>query len=214
MSDVKITVGMLKGGTSRTTTAVYLALAEHRRHGARVLLVDADPANGTAYEWVEDAQRNGWPKEVEMAYLPVSSLPTKVPEIMDDRRIENVVIDTGNSDATIRNALRVTDHLVIPIAPSLSESTRFRPTLEVATQVAMERHIEVSILLTRVVHGTLSRAGMKAMLESQYGTIGLNILNAEIPRLERFATAYGKVPADLSPYTAALDELHTIEERN
>ena len=76
---MRITVGMLKGGASRTTTAVYLALADHARSGKPVLLVDADPANGTAFEWAEDAREAGqWPAGVEVAYWPVASLAKRV----------------------------------------------------------------------------------------------------------------------------------------
>jgi chromosome partitioning protein len=123
-------------------------------------------------------------------------------------RYDSVVIDTGNDASAIRAGLEVTDHLVVPIAPTGTESTRLRPTLEAAAEVAQRRHIELSLLLTRV-RRTRSKTESRAALE---GHMGLRVLQAEVPLLERFAAAYGTRPADLSPYDQVIDELHKIEE--
>lgn len=204
---MKITVGMLKGGATRTTTSIYLALAEYEHSGGRVLVVDADPANGTAFEWVEDAQEAGeWPVAVEVAYWPVASLAKRVKAV--EARYESVVIDTGNDAAAIRSGLEVTDHLVVPIAPTGTESTRLRPTLEAAAEVAQRRPIELSLLLTRV-RRTRSKTESRTALEEH---MRLRVLQAEVPLLERFAAAYGTRPVDLSPYDQVIDELHKIEE--
>jgi cellulose biosynthesis protein BcsQ len=133
---------------------------------------------------------------------------------MEERGIKHVVIDTGNSADAIRYALEATDHLVIPMAPSGVEAPRLRATLEAAAHIAAHKNIKVSILLTRTIHGTRSRAESKAALEGVFGTAGVNILETEVPRLERFATAYGTAPTNLYPYNVALDELHAIDERN
>lgn len=42
-----VAIGGQKGGTSKTTTAIYLA-AEWQRRGRRVLLVDVDPQRSTS----------------------------------------------------------------------------------------------------------------------------------------------------------------------
>lgn len=204
---MRITVGMLKGGATRTTTSIYLALAEQERSGDRVLLVDADSANGTAFEWVEDAQASGeWPEEVEVAYWPVSSLVKRVKAVED--RYDSIVIDTGNDASAVRAGLQVTDHLLLPIAPTGTESTRLRPTLEAAAEVAQRRPIELSLLLTRV-RRTRSKIESRTALEEH---MGLRVLRTEIPLLERFAAAYGTRPTDLTPYTEVVDELHEIEK--
>ncbi|MCL2470387.1 MAG: ParA family protein, partial [Propionibacteriaceae bacterium] len=212
-----LTVGMLKGGASRTTTAVYLALALHARAGESVLLVDADPANGTAYEWVEDAGSD-WPARVGMEAIPVPALARRIPKALEAGGYAHLVIDTGNSPEAIRNGLEASDHLVVPMAPSKAELQRFMPTLETAAQVAARKHIEVSILLTRVIHGTRSRAGTKQALAAMGGQIGLHVLDTEIPQWDRFRNAVGTVPADLFPYNQALEELFLIDaaakERN
>ena len=205
---MRITVGMLKGGASRTTTAVYLALAEWRRSGGPVLLVDADQGNGTALEWHEDAG-DAWPEEVEVVFWPSSNLARRVGRLVGGDA--SVVIDTGNEAAAIRAGLEATDHLVIPIAPTGPETARFRPTLEAAAEVGARKSIEVSVLVTRAVANTRSLAGAREALAGVAGELGLHILEAVVPRLERIANAYGTVPDDLAPYSEALEELHGIE---
>src|SRR4051794_12851146 len=82
----------LKGGTSKTTTAVYLAHALYER-GRRVLLVDADP-QGSALAWNEDAP--------EPFPFPVIGLPTRElhRQLMDavSPDIDAIVIDTPPLD--------------------------------------------------------------------------------------------------------------------
>lgn len=201
-----VTVGMLKGGASRTTTAVFLALAQYRRHPRPILLCDADPANGTAFEWAEDARDDGWPEAVHVRYWPVGSLSRRVEAAVQSEGYSSVIIDTGNDAAAVRAGLEVTDHLLVPIAPSGTESTRLTPTLEAAAEVAARRPIELSLLLTRTVHNSASRRQAREALTG----MDLRVLTAEVPRLERFANAYGTAPRDLSPYTDVITELHSI----
>lgn len=201
---MRITVGMLKGGASRTTTAVYLAHALWRRTAEPVLLADADPANGTTYEWSEDAP--DWPEEISVAYWPLASLGRRLETALREGPAQSSVIDTGNDSLALRAALEVSEHLVVPLAPSGTESTRLTPTLQVAAEVAATRPLALSVLLTRTVHGTNSRRLARAGLEE----MGLHVLEAEIPRREQYAGAYGTTPTDLGPYRDALDELLAI----
>ena len=205
IAGLKVTVGMLKGGASRTTTAVYLALAEHARTAGTVLLVDADSKNGTAYEWAEDAQSQGWPEEITVVYWPVVSLARRVAAAAG--KYDSIVIDTGNDPEALTAALEVTDHLVVPIAPTGTESTRLTPTLQVAAQVAQRRPIALSLLITRARAGTRSLHASRHALENE---LELRVLKAEVPLAERIAGAYGTVPSNLAPYTEVLDELHEI----
>lgn len=200
---MKVTIGMLKGGASRTTTAVFLAIALNRLYGHRVLLVDADPQNGTAFEWSEDAKSASvWPDSVQCMYWPLANLTRRI-ETELSHGYDSVVIDTGNDPAAIKAGLGATDRLLVPLAPSGTEATRLRPTLEAAAEVARNKEIELSVLLTRVVRGTRSRIDARDALEEE----GLHVLATEIPRLERFASAYGTVPADIEPYGVLATEM-------
>ena len=72
-----------KGGVAKTTTAVYLATAAHRR-GIDVVLVDADP-QVSALEWAAAAQVDD--------RLPFPVVPANRPLDVDRDR-ELTIIDT------------------------------------------------------------------------------------------------------------------------
>ncbi len=206
---MKLTVGMLKGGSARTTSAVYLALAEYARTGKSVLLVDLDPGNGTAFEWCQDAGES-WPSKVEVAYWPVTGLQRQVEKMAQQGRADSIVIDTGNDSATLKAALAITDYLVIPLAPSGTESTRLTPTLEAAADIANKKHIELAILMNRIIPRTKSRREARLALEEMRLTPGREtVLTTEVPRLERIANAYGTVP-ELDPYDMVLEEISRL----
>jgi chromosome partitioning protein len=206
---MRLAVGMLKGGASRTTTAIYLALAEARL-GKSVLLVDADPANGSAFEWVEDARGSGgWPDSVGVAYWPIAGLSRHVQAAIEKDGWESVICDTGNDSEALKAALMVSDQLLVALAPTGMESTRLEPTLRAAAEIGMHRPLELSVLLTRVIANSKSKREAREVLESD--PFGLRVLKTEVPRLERIANAQGTAPADLNPYDAVLAELHDIE---
>jgi chromosome partitioning protein len=73
-----VAVVTLKGGSGKTTSAVFLA-HEWAALGPGVLLVDADP-QATALRWSEQA---GF--EVSTLALPVKDLHSRLPGIAGDR---------------------------------------------------------------------------------------------------------------------------------
>lgn len=195
-----ITVGNLKGGVGRSTSSVLLALALQRRTGQRVLLVDADGSNGTSYEWSEVAGEE-WPSEIQVVYWPSQLLAKRISEFPHDG---HVIVDTGPHDSAIlRQALMVSDILLVPIGATPGEAARLRPTLEAAAEVGYNRPIDLSILLTRTKPNTVSlREAKQALVES-----GLRVLDSEVPFKLLYSQAYGQVPTDLGIYPAVLEEI-------
>lgn len=196
---LNITVGHLKGGSGRSTTAVFLALALARKTGENVLLVDADAKNGTSYEWSEDAGE-AWPTNVTVAYWPSINLAKRV---RDAGHSGHIVIDTGNDAAILRQALKVTDHLLIPLAPSGTESARLTPTLQAAAEIAEDKPLSMSVMLSRTVANTTSRKQARQALTDE----GIPVWETEISRREIYAQAFGTVPADLGSYEELLNEI-------
>jgi chromosome partitioning protein len=197
---VRITVGNLKGGVGRSTTSMFLALALARRTGQRVLVVDADGVNGTSFEWSEMAGEI-WPSQINIAYWPSLTLAKRVKESGHEG---HVIIDTGPNDAAVlRQALMVSDYLVMPIAASPSEVARIQPTLAAASEVGINREIALSILFTRTKPNTISlREAREALRE-----LDMPVLENHVPFKIMYSQAYGTVPEDLGVYPAVLDEI-------
>ena len=188
---VRLTVGFLKGGSAKSTTAMFLALALARYSNERVLLVDADERNGTSFEWSEFAGED-WPSQISVVYWPV---PTVGKRIREANHTGHIVIDTGpeKTGVILRHALGVTDHLVLPLTASPAEATRIRPTLEVAAEVGLSRPLDLSVLFTRVTKNTVSLRESRAAFVEQ----GLDVLPTDVPFQQMYSQAFGTVPDDL-----------------
>lgn len=123
MLEMRLAITNLKGGTGKTTTAVHLAAGLGRR--ARTLLIDADP-QGSATEW---AMLIG--NECPFALLADAEpdLHRRLPDIA--RGYEHVVIDTPPGyESIVKSAILCATDILIPLAPSLMDINRLRPTIE------------------------------------------------------------------------------------
>src|SRR3954452_21928423 len=130
-----------KGGTSKTTTAFFLAYALHEQ-GKAVILVDADP-QASALSWSETAavvEGEGFP-------FPVTALPTRelhkqLPDVIGNR-FEAVVIDTPPLEeraGIVASSLRLATLAVVPVAPTPIEYQRLTQVRDVVMDIASFRH--------------------------------------------------------------------------
>ena len=192
---MKLAIVNLKGGTGKTTSAVYLALALSQR--GRTLLIDADP-QGSSLSWSEGAREFAVP----VVGLPVKDLHKRVEQFAND--YSYIVIDTPPGEiAIVRSALLAADAALLPIPPSLLDLDRLRPTLELLEEVEHFNGISIYVLLTRVRRGTKSATAAREVLTE----LGLPILDAEIPLLEAYSGSFGLVPDNLAEYGEAMNEL-------
>jgi chromosome partitioning protein len=197
--DMKICVGNLKGGVGKTMTAVHLALGLSR-HG-RTLLVDADPEQPQAYEWSVTA--DDWPVEQLTVVQNASrDLAKRVAPMVGD--YQHVVFDVGpKNPALLRQAMMLSDDLIIPVAPSTGELRELPKTFELAADIDAVHELRAAVLLVQVRSNTRSGSEARALLED----LGMPALTAEVRFLERYRLAFGAVPADLGDYEAVLAEL-------
>lgn len=202
----------LKGGTGKTTTAVFLAHALHEQ-GRGVLLVDADP-QGSSAAWMEDA-----PAAFPFAVVGMASkdLHRQLPDMFSPR-IDTVVIDTPPLDkgtGIVLSALRAASVVVVPVAPTPMEYKRLAPVAEVVSDSAGLRAggwpPKMAVLLTRTVPNATSTMVWRQQIEAD----GHWCLKAEVRRLERYSQAYGDnvVNALGSSYGDAALEILAMTER-
>jgi chromosome partitioning protein len=204
---VRLAVANLKGGSGKTTSAVYLALGLAER--GRTLLVDTDPY-GSALAWSEQAGEAGeFPPTV--IHWPTRDLARRVGQVAGD--YAHVVIDTPpNQDALVRQALLCADVLLVPLAPTLLEVARLGPTFDAAAEVEALHPVTIRVLLVRVRGGTRSARDARLALEAPPPEgLGLPTMQAEVHLRESYATAYGQTPADLAEYAAVLAELLDVD---
>src|SRR3954463_4477256 len=188
-----------KGGTSKTTTAVFLAHALHEQ-GRTVLLVDADP-QASALNWSETAAAVGgagvpFPGSV----LPTRELHKQLPDVIGNR-FEVVVIDPPPLEervGIVASALRLATLAVVPVAPTPIEYQRLSQVREVVEDTAAFRHdgnpVPVAVLFTRVI----PRATSTHIYREQAAQDGFFCFETAIGRLERFAQAFGDPVEDVT----------------
>src|SRR5215210_5258361 len=196
---MKICIGNLKGGVGKTMTAVHVALGLSRN--GRTLLVDADPEQPQAYEWSVTAE--DWPVErCTVVQNATRDLAKRVAPMLTD--YEHVVFDVGpKNPALLRQAMMLSDDLIVPVAPSTGELRELPKTFDLASEIDALHPLQVAVLLVQVRSGTRSAGEARALLAE----LDMPTLSAEVRLLERYRLAFGSVPLDLGDYEAVLTEL-------
>jgi len=201
---MRVTFGNLKGGVGKSTSSIYTAL-ELAREGRRVLLVDADATNRTCLKWSSMAA--DWPADVVVNSWEVPDLARRVQAVQGD--YDATVIDTGpQKPAILRQALMVTDDLIVTVAPSPVELEQLPDTFDLAAEVDALSPTYVRVLFVKVRRGTRSAAEARRYLIWR----SLPVMASEIHLLEAYPLAYGSVPADLAEYEAVVKKLASAYE--
>jgi chromosome partitioning protein len=176
-----ITVALLKGGVSKTTSAV--ALAEAAALSVPTVLIDTD-RQGSAIRWAELAARGGHPLRAEVAGQASTDLSADVRSA--SRQAAVIVVDTappGDMHATER-AVKVADQVVMPVPPNLADLDRVIVTVEKAKDAGKP----ATAALTQVRGGIEDSAQAAAWLKTR----GVHVYATEMPLTVAIGRNYGQ----------------------
>lgn len=197
---MRLVIANLKGGTGKTTSAVYLGCALAR--SGSVVVIDADP-QGSAALWAENA-----------ADLPFSTVAVPSPAVARQgrdlaARYTHVVVDTPPGHPGITSAaLTLAEVALVPVTTGSVDLVRYSATVELIEAAgAVNPNLRGFALLAKTRANTTSRRDVRAALEDA-GL--LTVLAAEVPLRESIAGAEGTAPADLDAYEAVCAELAVL----
>lgn len=135
-----ISVGILKGGTGKSTSALYIALYLARVLGLRVAVIDTDDNSQSISNWyaMHKAMGDAIPFDVyehQVGGKDAITLEKRIKQLRGDYDV--LIVDLGGGDKeTFTDACQDGDLLFMPSAPSGWETVRIQATLRTAVRAA------------------------------------------------------------------------------
>lgn len=182
-----VTLGNLKGGVGKTTSAFFLAGYFSQVHNLRVLVIDADPLSQTGYSWYRRLTKG----EVDMPFTLIAFPSRHVGDCITDNSADYdvVIVDAGGESADIfKAAIPSTDELVLLTSVSPSEVKRVPSTYRAAEEAAVDaaREIRVRVLMTKVP--VTMKNGVN--VSTEYRTQRSHLENADYDVFESYVSAW------------------------
>nr|WP_277611432.1 hypothetical protein [Streptomyces scabichelini] len=213
-----IVVGMLKGGTGKTTSAWFIALYYAVILDLPTLLLDADATSQSAYDWFKVAQAEGF--EIP-ANLVVERYPfDDIAEYIREKRAKfgAIVVDAGGGSAKLfHEAVTEANRLLVPVAPTKIERRKLVATFDEAERAAARntRDVTAHVVLVKADDRTsLPRNAKDKLLEPEKGEgIGQDrdepfpLAETVIHSWVHYMEAFGEIPTELSEYAELMKEL-------
>ncbi|WP_329544371.1 ParA family protein [Streptomyces sp. NBC_01356] len=214
-----IVVGMLKGGTGKTTSAWFIALYYAVVLGLPTLLLDADATSQSAYDWFKVAKAEGF--EIP-ANLVIERYPfDDIAEYIRDKRTEfgAIVVDAGGGSAKLfHEAVTEANRLIVPVAPTKIERRKLIATFDEAERAAARntRDVTAHVVLVKADDRTsLPRTAKDKLLQPAQGEgIGPDrdepfpLADTVIHAWVHYMEAFGEIPTELSEYGSLMKELN------
>lgn len=183
-----------KGGSAKTTTAVYLATA-FSQDGLEVAAVDID-AQGSLADWAERGEDFGDPLPFPVEISNAKRLEKTTKAL--SRRVDVVVIDTPpGSPQAIDAAIEVADFIVVPTRSYGIEVARVWETLPSLEGKAY------AVLITSARLGTKSLTELLGILDEE----SIPRFRSVIPLRESVPATFGSTPTQFEGYESVAREI-------
>ena len=205
-----VVVGMLKGGSGKTTAAVFVGVAFARR-GRRVLLLDGDASSQSAYDWSQLAAAGGEPLPFQVERYPFDDITDHLRRVRGDYDV--VIVDAGGGSATyLEDAVAAADLLIMPLPPAGADARRIAATLTSATRGAARNTNPDGVSAVAVLVRADQRTGQPRRWRQQIEGDGHNLVQTNIRNLVLYSDAYGHTPPHAGEYEALLVEVDALPE--
>lgn len=183
-----------KGGTAKTTSAIYLALAFCNR-GREVVVLDLDK-QGSATDWADRAIEAGDPLPFEVHVVNMKRLEKYAADCGDD---QVVIIDTPPGDGQIIDAaIAASNFVIMPTGATGLDTARVWETLP-----SVQGRLPYGILITSARLGTNLLEDAKA----SFDTNDAARFDTVIPMRERIRSTFGTTPKYDEGYSDVVDEI-------
>lgn len=199
-----IVFGMLKGGTGKTTSAIFSAL-RFAEQGRKVVVLDGDQTSQSAYDWWRLAKAAGQPLPFEVVRFPFQE---DIAEEIDRLRQESdvVIVDAGGGNSSyFEEACSQADVLLMPLAPTAAEARRIPATMQSAERAAARnpRGLTVYCVLVKAD----SRTSQPRRWRDQLVADGHPLTDTNVGDLVLYSDAYGQMPTTVGAYEQLLAEV-------
>lgn len=185
-----IAICNVKGGTGKTTSAIFLAtyLADQ---GYSVTVLDADP-QGSATDWALIAEENDHALPFSVHAVNARSISAR----RDNTDFSIIDCPPGNP-AIIEAALKAADAVIIPTSPSAIEVQRMWETLELI------RDTPAAVLLTSAQLNTRTLSDLQGALNAAQVPTFTNIICAR----QAIKRMWGQRPKSFHGYDGVAGEI-------
>ena len=204
-----ICVGLIKGGTGKTTSVIFIAMWFVIAKRKRVLAIDADAMSQTLYTWYTKLSKAG----VNIPFDVVRHHPTDdLGEFLDEKKHEYdvILVDVGGGDLqAFHEANKRASLLLMPASPSGFEHSRVQASMK-AAELAANDHIgnglAVYVMLVRCDYATTMPGEARAILTERDDPYPL--ADNEIQYLVQYPRAWERLPKikELDQYGALMRE--------
>jgi cellulose biosynthesis protein BcsQ len=204
-----ICVGLIKGGTAKTTSVIFIAMWFVIVKRKRVLAVDADAMSQTLYTWYRARMKAGHQVPFDVhRHHPSDDLG----EFLDEKQLEYdiILVDIGGGDLqAFHQANRRARILLMPSSPSGFEHSRVNASMKAAELAAVDHvgdGLSVYVVLVRCDYRTTLPTEARAILVEREDPYPL--ADSEIEYLVHFPRTWERLPKikELDQYGALMRE--------